>query len=67
MARADSGHSKLVLLVVSRYDDVVTVFKDAETYSSELAGMQIFSTARGMGYPVESDSRPQNIAGCECW
>jgi cytochrome P450 len=28
--------------VVSRYNDVVTVFKDAETFLSELGGTQIF-------------------------
>ena len=48
--------------VVSRYDDVVTVFKDAETYSSRLGGTQIFD-GKGMGYQLIRLTTP-NIAGC---
>ena len=45
--------------VVSRYDDVVTVFKDAETYSSELGGTQIFD-GKGMGYQLNQTDDPKH-------
>src|SRR3984957_7851063 len=45
--------------VVSRYDDVVTIFKDAETYSSELGGTQIFD-GRGMGYQLNQTDDPKH-------
>jgi cytochrome P450 len=37
--------------VVSRYADVVTMFRDAKTYSSETGGTQIFD-GRGRGYQL---------------
>jgi cytochrome P450 len=37
--------------VVSRYDDVVAVFKDGQTFSSELGGTQIFD-GKGKGYQL---------------
>ena len=45
--------------VVSRYDDVVTVFKDAETYSSELGGTQIYD-GKGMGYQLNQTDDPKH-------
>ncbi|HEY2525786.1 MAG TPA: cytochrome P450 [Candidatus Binataceae bacterium] len=45
--------------VVSRYDDVVAVFKDAETYSSELGGTQIYD-GRGMGYQLNQTDDPKH-------
>jgi cytochrome P450 len=45
--------------VVSRYDDVVAVFKDAETYSSELGGTQIFD-GKGMGYQLNQTDDPKH-------
>src|ERR1700693_1381071 len=44
---------------VSRYDDVVTVFKDAETYSSELGGTQIYD-GKGMGYQLNQTDDPKH-------
>ncbi|MGH7804440.1 MAG: cytochrome P450 [Candidatus Binatia bacterium] len=37
--------------VVSRYADVMTVFRDAKTFSSELGGTQIFD-GKGQGYQL---------------
>jgi cytochrome P450 len=45
--------------VVSRYDDVVTVFKDAETFSSELGGTQIYD-GKGMGYQLNQTDDPKH-------
>ena len=45
--------------VVSRYDDVVTVFKDGETYSSELGGTQIYD-GKGMGYQLNQTDDPKH-------
>lgn len=45
--------------VVSRYDDVVTVFKDAETFSSELGGTQIFD-GKGLGYQLNQTDDPKH-------
>lgn len=45
--------------VVSRYDDVVAVFKDPETYSSELGGTQIFD-GKGMGYQLNQTDDPKH-------
>src|SRR5579885_265219 len=45
--------------VVSRYADVVGVFKDAETYSSELGGTQIFD-GKGMGYQLHQTDDPKH-------
>ncbi len=45
--------------VVSRYDDVVAVFKDAETYSSELGGTQIYD-GKGMGYQLNQTDDPKH-------
>ena len=45
--------------VVSRYDDVTAVFKDAETYSSELGGTQIFD-GKGMGYQLNQTDDPKH-------
>ena len=45
--------------VVSRYDDVVTVFKDPETYSSELGGTQIYD-GKGMGYQLNQTDDPKH-------
>lgn len=45
--------------VVSRYDDVVSVFKDAETYSSELGGVQIFD-GKGAGYQLNQTDDPKH-------
>jgi cytochrome P450 len=45
--------------VVSRYDDVVTIFKDAETYSSELGGTQIYD-GKGMGYQLNQTDDPKH-------
>ena len=45
--------------VVSRYEDVVAVFKDPETYSSELSGYQIYD-GRGMGYQLNQTDDPKH-------
>src|SRR6202140_4557789 len=45
--------------VVSRYGDVVTAFKDPETYSSELGGTQIYD-GRGMGYQLNQTDDPKH-------
>ena len=45
--------------VVSRYADVVNVFKDAETFSSELGGTQIFD-GRGAGYQLNQTDDPKH-------
>jgi cytochrome P450 len=45
--------------VVSRYEDVVAVFKDAETYSSELGGVQIFD-GKGAGYQLNQTDDPKH-------
>ncbi|HVB80900.1 MAG TPA: cytochrome P450 [Candidatus Binataceae bacterium] len=45
--------------VVSRHDDVVTVFKDAETFSSELGGTQIYD-GKGMGYQLNQTDDPKH-------
>jgi cytochrome P450 len=45
--------------VVSRYDDVVAVFKDPETYSSELGGTQIYD-GKGMGYQLNQTDDPKH-------
>jgi cytochrome P450 len=45
--------------VVSSYDDVVTVFKDPETYSSELGGTQIYD-GKGMGYQLNQTDDPKH-------
>ena len=45
--------------VVSRYDDVVTVFKDPEIYSSELGGTQIYD-GKGMGYQLNQTDDPKH-------
>ncbi|MGZ6227280.1 MAG: cytochrome P450 [Candidatus Binataceae bacterium] len=45
--------------VVSRYEDVVAVFKDPETYSSELGGTQIYD-GRGMGYQLNQTDDPKH-------
>jgi cytochrome P450 len=45
--------------VVSRYADVVTVFKDAVTFSSELGGTQIFD-GKGMGYQLNQTDDPKH-------
>jgi cytochrome P450 len=45
--------------VVSRYDDVVAVFKDAETFSSELGGTQIYD-GKGMGYQLNQTDDPKH-------
>jgi cytochrome P450 len=45
--------------VVSRHEDVVAVFKDAETYSSELGGTQIYD-GKGMGYQLNQTDDPKH-------
>ena len=45
--------------VVSRYNDVVNVFKDAKTFSSELGGTQIFD-GRGAGYQLNQTDDPKH-------
>ena len=45
--------------VVSRYADVVNVFKDAETFSSELGGTQIFD-GKGAGYQLNQTDDPKH-------
>jgi cytochrome P450 len=45
--------------VVSRYDDVVAIFKDAETFSSEVGGTQIFD-GKGMGYQLNQTDDPKH-------
>lgn len=45
--------------VVSRYDDVVNVFRDAKTYSSELGGTQIFD-GKGQGYQLNQSDGAQH-------
>ncbi|HLK87168.1 MAG TPA: cytochrome P450 [Candidatus Binataceae bacterium] len=45
--------------VVSRYHDVVAVFKDAETFSSELGGTQIYD-GKGMGYQLNQTDDPKH-------
>ena len=45
--------------VVSRYADVVNVFKDAETFSSELGGTQIFD-GKGAGYQLNQTDAPKH-------
>ena len=45
--------------VVSRYDDVVAVFKDAATFSSELGGTQIYD-GKGMGYQLNQTDDPKH-------
>ena len=45
--------------VVSRYDDVVNVFKDPETFSSELGGTQIFD-GKGHGYQLNQTDDPKH-------
>ena len=45
--------------VVSRYDDVVTVFKDPETFSSELGGTQIYD-GKGHGYQLNQSDDPKH-------
>jgi len=45
--------------VVSSYEDVVAVFKDPETYSSELGGTQIYD-GRGMGYQLNQTDDPKH-------
>jgi cytochrome P450 len=45
--------------VVSRYDDVVAVFKDPETFSSELGGTQIYD-GKGMGYQLNQTDDPKH-------
>jgi cytochrome P450 len=45
--------------VVSRYDDVVAVFKDPETFSSELGGTQIYD-GKGMGYQLNQTDDPRH-------
>ena len=45
--------------VVSRYNDVVNVFKDAETFSSELGGTQIFD-GKGAGYQLNQTDDPKH-------
>jgi cytochrome P450 len=49
--------------VVSRYDDVVAVFKDAETFSSELGGTQIYD-GKGMGYQLNQTDDPKHRRLC---
>jgi cytochrome P450 len=51
--------SEVGFWVVSRYDDVVTVFKDPETYSSELGGTQIYD-GKGMGYQLNQTDDPKH-------
>ena len=45
--------------VVSRYDDVVAVFKDPETFSSELGGTQIYD-GKGLGYQLNQTDDPKH-------
>ena len=45
--------------VVSCYNDVVNVFKDAETFSSELGGTQIFD-GKGAGYQLNQTDDPKH-------
>ena len=45
--------------VVSRYDDVVKVFRDAKTFSSELGGTQIFD-GKGQGYQLNQSDGAQH-------
>ena len=45
--------------VVSRYADVVSVFKDAVTFSSELGGTQIFD-GKGAGYQLNQTDDPKH-------
>ncbi len=45
--------------VVSRYEDIVAVFKDAETYSSELGGVQIYD-GKGAGYQLNQTDDPKH-------
>jgi cytochrome P450 len=45
--------------VVSRHPDVVAIFKDAETYSSELGGTQIYD-GKGMGYQLNQTDDPKH-------
>ena len=45
--------------VVTRYNDVVAVFKDAETFSSELGGTQIFD-GKGHGYQLNQTDDPKH-------
>ena len=45
--------------VVSRHDDVVNVFKDPETFSSELGGTQIFD-GKGHGYQLNQTDDPKH-------
>ncbi len=45
--------------VVSRHADVVAIFKDAETYSSELGGTQIYD-GKGMGYQLNQTDDPKH-------
>jgi len=45
--------------VVSRHEDVVAIFKDAETYSSELGGTQIYD-GKGMGYQLNQTDDPKH-------
>jgi cytochrome P450 len=45
--------------VVSRFDDVVTVFRDSQTYSSELGGTQIFD-GKGQGYQLNQTDGPKH-------
>ena len=47
--------------VISRYDDVVAVFKDAETYSSELGGTQIWDgKGAGAGLQLNQTDDPKH-------
>ena len=45
--------------VVSRYADVVRIFKDAATFSSELGGTQIFD-GKGRGYQLNQTDDPKH-------
>ena len=45
--------------VVSRFDDVVAVFRDAKTFSSELGGTQIFD-GKGQGYQLNQSDGAQH-------
>lgn len=45
--------------VVSRYDDVTTIFRDAVTYSSELGGTQIFD-GKGPGFQLNQTDDPKH-------
>ena len=45
--------------VVSRYDDVVRIFREATTFSSELGGTQIYD-GKGQGYQLNQTDDPKH-------